>query len=67
MNKPVQSLKPVTFGANMYEVERIARAMEHAITCYRAIPGYPENKEVRDGYLRQYENACAEMLGALHG
>ena len=67
MNKPVQSLKPVTFGANMYEVERIARAMEHAITCYRAVPGYPENKEVRASYLKQYETACAEMLGALHG
>lgn len=67
MNKPVQTLKPVQIGANMFEVERIARAMEHAITCYRAVPGYPENKEVRDGYLRQYETACAEMLGALHG
>jgi hypothetical protein len=66
MNKPVQTLKPVQIGGNMYEVERIARAMEHAIICYRAVPGYPQNKEVRDGYLKQYETACAEMLGALH-
>lgn len=66
MNKPVQSLKPVQLGANMFEVERIARAMIHAATCYRAVPGYPENKEVKAGYLKQYETACAEMLGALH-
>jgi len=67
MNKPVQTLKPVQLGANMYEVERIARHMLHAATCYRAVPGYPQNKEVRDSYLKQYETACAEMLGVLHG
>jgi hypothetical protein len=67
MNKPVQTLKPVQIGANMYEVERIARAMEHAINCYRAVPNYPICREVKEGYLKQYETACAEMLGALHG
>lgn len=63
----VAELKAVQIGGNMYEVERIARALEHVITCYRAIPGFPENKDVRDGYLRQYEALKGEMLGELHG
>jgi hypothetical protein len=66
MNKPVQSLKPVQFGANMFEVERIARAIEHAAICYRAVPGYPEAQEAKNAYLKRYQDACAEMLGALH-
>lgn len=60
-------LKPVQIGGNMDEVERIARAMEHVIICYRAIPAFPENKDVRDNYLRQYEALKGEMLGELHG
>lgn len=67
MNKPVQTLKPVQIGGNMYEVERIARAIEHAAICYRAIPGFPENQDVKAGYFKRYQEACADMLGALHG
>lgn len=60
-------LKAVRIGGNLYEVERIARALEHVIICYRAVPAYPENKDIRDSYMRQYDALCGEMLGALHG
>ena len=62
------ALKPVELGRdNLYEIERIARAMDHVITCYRAVPAFPENKETRDHYWSTYQGLCAEMLGALHG
>lgn len=67
MNAPIQTLKAVSLSGNMHEVERIARAMEHTIICYRALPAYPENKSVRDDYLARYQGLCAEMMGALHG
>jgi len=61
-------LQPVELGRkNLYEIERIARAIEHVITCYRAIPAFPQNKETRDHYWDTYQRLCSEMLGALHG
>lgn len=66
MNAPV-SLKPTEIGKDIYEVERIARAMEHTLICYRALPNYPDNQEHKALYWKQYQELCGEMLGALHG
>ncbi len=61
-------LKPAEFGkSNLHELERLARAMEHTIVSYRAVPAFPENAETRAGYWKQFQETCAEMLGALHG
>lgn len=66
MNARAQ-LKAVEIGKDVFEVERIARALEHNIVCYRAIPAYAENAEVRANYWKRYQQLCGEMLGALHG
>lgn len=67
MNKIAQ-LKPAELGTgNSMEVHRIARAMDHVLTCLGAVPNYPANAHVLDHYKRQYQELCGEMLGALHG
>ena len=67
MNKPVQSLKPVEIGKDTHEVHRIARAMDHVLVCLTALPRYPANQHIIERYQQQYQELCAEMLGALHG
>ena len=66
MNARVE-LKAVEVGKDVWEVERIARAIEHTIVCHRAVPAYPENAEIRAEYWKRYQELCGEMLGALHG
>lgn len=67
MNARVE-LKPVEFGTkNLHDLHSLARAIDHTITCYQAIPAYAENKEIRDAYWKRLQENCGEMLGALHG
>lgn len=67
MNARAQ-LKPVEFGIkNLHDLHSLARAIDHDITCYQAIPGYAENEEIRAQYWKRLQEHCGEMLGALHG
>lgn len=48
-------------GAIRYEIEAAARALEHASIRLRAIPGYPENDDVRLSYQQHYDECLADM------
>jgi hypothetical protein len=60
-------LKPVEIGKDRVSIHRIARAMDHVLTCRGAIPNYPANQHIIEHYDSQYQELCGEMLGALHG
>ncbi len=40
---------------------KIARHIEFINTCLGALPHFPANQEVIDGYLEQMRQACEEM------
>lgn len=50
----------------MHDIDRLSRALQHYITCYNAIPNYPENAEVRARYLRGYEECLRELKELLN-
>lgn len=52
---------------NMHDIDRLSRALQHYITCYNAIPNYPENAEVRARYLKAYEECLRELKEILNG
>lgn len=39
----------------------IARSMDHYVTCYHAVPAYPDNEGQRDSYLNSIMEQCKAM------
>lgn len=51
--------------SNMSDVEGICRAIEFVVTSYRAIPHFPQNDDVREALIRQYDDLCEHLKEAL--
>lgn len=49
----------------MHQIDGLARSLSYVINALNVIPGYEVNADLRESYLRRYEQYCKEMQEAL--
>lgn len=60
--------KPVELGAtNLERIERLSGAVNRLVARYRDTPNYPDCQSLKAAIWREYQEALAELMEAVHG